>query len=169
MGNVVNYSIKDISNITNRSIKFIRREIASGNLKSFKLKNKTFVSRNDFNDWNKHINDYEKKYSEDKNFTQNKSINKSKREKDIVNWIDITQEMNSIDYWKNKNASKKYNFIDLFTGAGGLSCGLVMAGFNPVGSVEIMPQAVETYKYNFSKMEYCTGSVSWNSSTMAVS
>ena len=37
----------------------------------------------------------------------------------------------------------------MFAGAGGLSCGLTMAGFTPVGSVEIMPEAVSTYKYNF--------------------
>lgn len=28
-----------------------------------------------------------------------------------------------------------------------------MAGFTPVASVEIMPEAVETYKYNFVKMK----------------
>lgn len=53
------------------------------------------------------------------------------------------------DGWHNKSDMSKYNFIDLFSGAGGLSCGMVMAGFNPVASVEIMPQAVETYEYNF--------------------
>ena len=30
-----------------------------------------------------------------------------------------------------------------------MSCGLVMAGWTPIGSVEIMEQAVATYKYNF--------------------
>ena len=67
---------------------------------------------------------------------------------DAVNWIDITDRW-VFDGWSNVNYRNGLNFIDLFSGAGGLSCGLTMAGFTPVGSVEIMPEAVDTYKYNF--------------------
>lgn len=150
--NQINYSINEIANITKKTIKFIRREVASGNLKSFKIKNKILIKENDFLEWKQNIDEYELNYEESKDYLKNKQINKAKKEKDIINWIDIKNEMQNTDYREDKSAIKQYNFIDLFTGAGGLSCGLVMAGFNPVGSVEIMPQAVETYKYNFSKI-----------------
>ena len=70
------------------------------------------------------------------------------KKKDIVNYIDISKEMKEIDGW-NKNERNGYTFIDLFAGAGGLSCGMVMAGFTPIASVEIMKEAVMTYRYNF--------------------
>lgn len=63
-------------------------------------------------------------------------------------FIDIKDEMFKIDGW-NKNDRNGYTFIDLFAGAGGLSCGMVMAGYTPIASIEIMKEAVETYKYNF--------------------
>lgn len=63
-------------------------------------------------------------------------------------FIDIKKEMNTINGW-DTNYKNKYTFIDLFSGAGGLSCGMVMAGYTPIASVEIMKEAVETYKYNF--------------------
>lgn len=43
---------------------------------------------------------------------------------------------------------KKYTFIDLFAGCGGLSLGLEQAGFSPVFVNEIEPQFCETYKRN---------------------
>ena len=41
---------------------------------------------------------------------------------------------------------KKYNFIDLFAGAGGLSEGFIRAGFNPIAHVEMNPDACNTLK-----------------------
>ena len=38
--------------------------------------------------------------------------------------------------------------IDLFAGAGGLSCGLEMAGYKPVLANEYKPVYAETYKFN---------------------
>lgn len=138
------YTIEDISRISNKTIKFIRREIAKGSLASHKKSNKIFVSIKDYEKWFKNLN--KEKNNKD-------SLKKTKVKNDIVNWIDIEKEMSEIDGWKNHSQIQDFNFIDLFSGAGGLSCGLVMAGMNPVASVEIMPQAVETYKENFSKLK----------------
>ena len=43
---------------------------------------------------------------------------------------------------------KKYNILDLFCGAGGLSLGFEKAGFTVVKSVDIDPWAIKTYNFN---------------------
>lgn len=51
---------------------------------------------------------------------------------------------------------KKYTVLDLFCGAGGLSYGFKLAGFEIIGGVEWNPAAMETHKNNFhSKFEFC--------------
>lgn len=137
------YSIKQIASIHNISQKTIRREIASLNLKSTKKANKYLIYEDDYLKW-KHsfdFSNYNKNIDEFKNIKSNKKI-------DDINFIDIKEEMNSIDGW-NTNYLNGYNFIDLFAGAGGLSCGLVSAGFRPIASVEIQKEATLTYEYNF--------------------
>ena len=46
------------------------------------------------------------------------------------------------------NKKKTYTFIDLFAGAGGLSCGLEQAGFTPCFVNEIVETYCNTYKAN---------------------
>lgn len=129
-------TIQEAAELSNKSQKTIRRAIAAGKLKATKIQNKTRINKDDFNEWV--ANGCCGTEQADNNVVKN----------DEVNWIDIS-DIWSRDGWKRKKDLTKYNFIDLFSGAGGLSCGMVMAGFNPVASVEIMPEAVETYKYNF--------------------
>lgn len=49
--------------------------------------------------------------------------------------------------------------IDLFAGAGGLSCGLKQAGFLPLLANELVPQYAETYKQNHPDTEMLVGDV----------
>lgn len=129
-------TIQEAAELANKSQKTIRRAIAAGKLKATKIQNKTRINQEDFDEWV--ANGCCGSEQVDNNVVKN----------DEVNWIDISDLWHK-DGWKRKKDLTKYNFIDLFSGAGGLSCGMVMAGFNPVASVEIMPEAVETYKYNF--------------------
>lgn len=129
-------TIAEAAELCGKSQKTVRRAIAAGKLKCTKIQNKTRIERADFDEWV--ANGCCGTEEQDNNITRN----------DEVNWLDISDVWKT-DGWKNKKDRSKYNFIDLFSGAGGLSCGLVMAGFNPIASVEIMPQAVETYEYNF--------------------
>jgi len=48
-------------------------------------------------------------------------------------------------------AMKKYTAIDLFCGAGGLTCGLKQAGFSVLAGVELQEIAAETYSKNHGK------------------
>lgn len=123
-----------------KSQKTIRRAIASGKLKCTKIQNKTRIEESDFEEWV--VNGCCGTEEQDNNVKRN----------DEVNWIDISSEW-YLDGWNKPQDRNEFNFIDLFSGAGGLSCGMVMAGFNPIASVEIMPQAVETYKYNFCEIK----------------
>lgn len=51
---------------------------------------------------------------------------------------------------------RKFNVLDLFSGAGGLSYGFKLAGFKIAGAVEWDKAAMETHKKNFnSGFEYC--------------
>ena len=45
----------------------------------------------------------------------------------------------------------KYNFIDLFSGAGGLSYGFEKAGLNCLAGIDSFKQAIETFKINHKK------------------
>lgn len=130
--------------LANLSIKTIRKEVASGSFESDKKNGKIIINKHSFLAW-------KDKVVANKLISHNKIINQKKKE-DIVNWVDVKSEMSMVDGW-TKKIEDRYNCIDLFSGAGGLSCGLVMAGFTPVASVEIMPEAIQTYKNNFSHIK----------------
>lgn len=131
------YTILEVSEKTNYSQKAIRKLIAEGDIKAIKNKGKWEISKIE----------YEKLLKSDKNINISRKNNLKIIKEDIVNWINIENDM-KFDGW-NSNYKNGYNFIDLFSGAGGLSCGLVMAGFTPLATVEINEYAVETYEKNF--------------------
>lgn len=48
-----------------------------------------------------------------------------------------------------QKSRKKYNFIDLFCGCGGLSKGFELAGFNCIGGIDFNKAAIKTFNLNF--------------------
>jgi DNA (cytosine-5)-methyltransferase 1 len=135
------YSIADVAEMSKQSQKTVRRNIAAGKIKADKVSNRYRISKDNYEKWL--ISDHN---AEEDNIFKGTAV--KEQTGDIVNWIDISDKW-AYDGWANSNYKNGYNFIDLFSGAGGLSCGLTMAGFTPVGSVEIMPEAVQTYWHNF--------------------
>lgn len=65
-----------------------------------------------------------------------------KRQPDQVNWVDIG------NLWKKPGRSK-CTFVDLFSGAGGISKGMELAGFEGVCGLDWFPEAGKTYRRNF--------------------
>ena len=129
-------SIEEAANYCNKSQKTLRRAIAANHLKATKIQNHYRIDFADLQKWIKNCpNDKDDERKTDSS-------------PDIINWADISSNWKR-DGWKNKKDRNGLNFIDLFSGAGGLSCGLVMAGYTPLASVEILPSAVSTYEYNF--------------------
>lgn len=138
------YTIEEVSKIANVSVKTVRRHIACGNLPSEKRQNRYFIADSNLQTWlsTGKCLEFHSIFDD----TDNNNYGQS----DTVNWIDISDKW-LYDGWDDISYRNGYNFIDLFSGAGGLSCGLTMAGFTPVGSVEILDSAVQTYRYNFSE------------------
>lgn len=141
-------TIQDIAERTGKSQKTVRRHIAAKKLNAVRIQNKWRILPEDYQRW---IDSGDSEEDNDRETFALMGSTSNGGYNDDVNWIDVENECTQDDFngWAHDDARNGYNFVDLFSGAGGLSCGLTMAGFTPVASVEIMPEAVETYRYNF--------------------
>lgn len=156
------YSIDEIASKLNISIKSVRRMVASGELKSVKIRNLYRISKEALNDYlQNHTvipNSKSSLFSEDELKQMEVEPQKKKRGRprrttnieeltsesntDDINWVDISEN------WNNPSESTM-TFVDLFCGAGGLSKGLEMAGLQGVCGLDWFKEACMTYNRNF--------------------
>lgn len=161
------YSIDEVADKLGISIKSVRRMVASGELKSVKIRNLYRISKEAFNDFLKShevvpssqgfsfgdellpaeesvANPIKKRGRKPRvciNSTDTVDIFGNVR-KDDVNWADISAQ------WQNPSQSDM-TFVDLFCGAGGLSKGLELSGLEGICGLDWFKEACMTYNRNF--------------------
>ena len=141
------YSISEVAQHLNLSVKTIRRHIASGELESTKIGNVYRIPKSALegfiNGRDSHCPVSYNLFGEpiDTDITA-----KPKRVVakffDNINWLDIS------GVWDNPQRTE-YTFVDLFCGAGGLSKGLELAGMQGICGLDWFKEAGMTYRRNF--------------------
>lgn len=134
-------TIKEASDKSGLSQRTIRRHIHAKTLQTEKINNAYRIDVKNFEKWIKDLNKNKNKIISSEVF-----ITDGKAEKDKNKFVSIASADKN-NYW-DKPDVKGIKFADFFAGAGGLTTGFVMAGFKPIHSVEIMPEAVRTYNKN---------------------
>ena len=138
------YSINEVAEMLNLSVKAVRKLVASGKITTAKVNN-TYRIEKDYFEQNKDaiLKESEKiEYDLFGEIVEHKTKIPIMKRADIVNWADISQN------WENPTESEM-TFVDLFCGAGGLSKGLEMAGLQGVCGLDWFKEAGMTYKRNF--------------------
>ena len=148
------FGITEVADKLNLSQKTVRRHIASGKLKSIKIGGvyrvpidalDDFMNHNEIQD-DEEIVGYDlfgKKIFKSDNFkNKKKTFNYRNNGKDNVNWIDI------VDNWEKPKKSE-LTFVDLFSGAGGITKGFELAGLNGICGLDWFEAAGKTYRRNF--------------------
>ena len=142
------YSIEQLSNKLNLSQKTIRRHIASGKLNSYKIGGVHRINETDIESFLKAniVNEVGQAtlFPQMGSFKGNGKNGKANtKETDRVNWIQID------DLWDDVKKSD-LTFIDLFSGAGGITKGFEMAGLQGMYGLDNYEPAVATHERNFS-------------------
>lgn len=159
------YSIDDVAAKLDISIKSVRRMVASGELKSIKIRNLYRIAKDALDEFLSNHEVYPQSqqslFSEEelpatlttekpkakrgrkpRALTQTSSELFTSSIKDDVNWADITS------VWENPQQSHM-TFVDLFCGAGGLSKGLELSGLEGICGLDWFKEACMTYNRNF--------------------
>lgn len=161
------YSIDEIAEKLGISIKSVRRMVASGELKSVKIRNLYRISKEAYDDFlksNEVAPTAQASLFGDELIPSEEPIEKPKKKRgrkprvcensgdsvdifgnvrqDDVNWADISA------LWQNPSHSQM-TFVDLFCGAGGLSKGLELSGLEGICGLDWFKEACMTYNRNF--------------------
>jgi DNA (cytosine-5)-methyltransferase 1 len=147
------FGITEVAEKLNMSQKTVRRHIASGKLGSIKIGGVYRIpidALDDFLNQSKNNEDevvgydfFGKKIFRDDNLnTKKKTTNYKNNAKDNVNWIDIAQNWNALK-------KSKLTFVDLFSGAGGITKGFELAGLKGICGMDWFEAAGKTYRRNF--------------------
>jgi len=148
------YSISEVSEKLSVSQKTIRRHIASGKLQSVKIGTSYRIPTGALEDFinsgsveEQPATGYDllgKKIVLDPAAGRaRRAVNYKNNARDEVNWVDIAEN------WDNPSPSG-LTFVDLFSGAGGLTKGMEMAGLEGVCGMDWFEAAGKTYRRNFS-------------------
>ncbi|MDI9309925.1 MAG: DNA cytosine methyltransferase [Limnohabitans sp.] len=139
------YGITDVSDALGISQKIVRRYIASGELDSIKIKGVYKISQEALENFKNQI---EKAAQETEETTQivnpkqQSTRTYKNNHKDDINWVDV------YDNWKKPKKSE-LTFVDLFSGAGGITKGFELAGLHGICGLDWFPEAGKTYRRNF--------------------
>jgi len=146
------YSIIEVASKLKVSQKTVRRLIASESLISLKIGNVYRIPRESLEQYLHSGNDHfsiNGLREEQKNKVRTR--NYYSNQNDDVNWIDISKN------WK-KTQKSELTFVDLFSGAGGITKGFELAGLKGVCGLDWFEEAGQTYRNNF-KHHFVNGDI----------
>ena len=134
--------IADVSEKLSLSLKTVRKHIASGRLESIKNGGVYQVSEKSLQQFIDNIFSESSKVEVSTNATPKPKKNLKNSKNDDVNWVAIA------DIFANPKKSK-LTFVDLFSGAGGITKGFEMAGLKGICGMDWFEAAGKTYRRNF--------------------
>ncbi len=138
------FSITEVAELLNMTVKAVRRLVASGDLKSEKKGTSYSISEDALKAYKVLAREREENGSQ-RQYELVDMSSYSKKEAnsgDVINWADISP------YWQNPPKSEM-TFVDLFCGCGGLSKGLEMSGLHGICGLDFFKEACMTYERNF--------------------
>lgn len=139
------YTIKQLTDLSDLNRKEIRKHLIAQTLKNEVRSGKYFIKDEDLNKWLENPKILDEK-DLDSIFNEENDIPEEDKKENGIYEKDISKCDKTAD-WKNVSLNG-IKFADFFCGAGGISLGLLMAGYEPVLGIDINESAIETYKKN---------------------